>query len=468
MSDELQQHAWDTSRANINSGDGPAIREGIFNTGAKELFLNYGGTDYYIPTHQRFETGIASPTTPETIECGAQIVGVKNPDAPNAFTQITGNVDLWECLKSIDTAINSVAGVTGAILKDGSIDMESHWNAWESITVDNPNLVQAKDDNNYGMLDFNVLGDVLVADDESLGTERFADPSFLFPSWPTTDYEVTSPWTLDDTNNRVNFDGSSSNTGYFRQKAGSIDTIEPNSWYLFKYVIHSNTWTQQTLSSYPRLIGTTTIADQAITLEDLSVGAHYIMFKTTSDVSSDTLGCEFTSAPNAGGATGTVEISEISLKKIVGGDIEIVGDIKKTVGSYGTELTAAFYETGTFEATPTGFSPAHSSVTVRYTRIANLVVIILVDPISGTADTSNTFTLNFSNLPSRLEPIGADAQMKISFVTDNSSHVADAEANLDTTGTATLQLFKDGSLTGWAAANSKGIVEDTVLAIYNI
>jgi hypothetical protein len=203
MSDELQLSGWDTTRALCESS--PIDREIRLNTGADddskvEFVLPYSPnttTEYHWPSEERLATAISGFSTSESINSGAEIIGVKD----NSWSNLTGDTDLQSVLDDLDTLFDNI------VLNDGTVAMNGDWNV-------NNELVMTK----------------------SVSSEMLADTGFA-------DVGVSGKWQVSgqvtDGTNKLTYTQGGTDTGYFLQTAydggsGNMlsDVVQYKTYYL--------------------------------------------------------------------------------------------------------------------------------------------------------------------------------------------------------------------------------------------
>ena len=143
MSDELQQHGWDTTRALAQTGgSGAVLRELVTNVGAIangdkdvfELIQKYGTKYYHFPSEEKMAKGIPSYTSTESIVSGASMIGVDNTN----FNSLTGNTSLQAVLDEIDTFLTGGGGAP-YLLQDGTTPLSGSWDVGGSYDIQNAN-----------------------------------------------------------------------------------------------------------------------------------------------------------------------------------------------------------------------------------------------------------------------------------------------------------------------------------------
>lgn len=141
MSDELQQHGWDTTRALAESGgSGAVLRELVTNVGAIangdkdvfELIQKYGTKYYHFPSEERMAKGIPSYTSTESIVSGASMIGVDDTN----FNSLTGNTSLQAVLDEIDTFLTG-GGSAPYLLQDGTTPLSGNWDVGSAYAINN-------------------------------------------------------------------------------------------------------------------------------------------------------------------------------------------------------------------------------------------------------------------------------------------------------------------------------------------
>jgi len=147
--EKIQKIGYGATRAGITSAV-TEKREPVFNTGLKELVMDYGSDTYHWPSEERMLAGVTAPVN-GVITSGPELMGVNG-----TFTNLTTGKSLQAMLLEIDTLL--ACDVT-TIFNTGLSPMLEDWKCEKNLDINN----DSSGLQTGGARNLNVLGDELVA-----------------------------------------------------------------------------------------------------------------------------------------------------------------------------------------------------------------------------------------------------------------------------------------------------------------